>query len=330
MANCGRLDLGPMMEPAAVVFRAYREGDERAILQIANERHGVGLSLEEWRWLFPLEEDGRLIVVGEQNGKVVGVGAGSPIRVTAHGREWSAIELRHVMSSNPADVPRLIEAFVETFASGDRFALVMAQPGVGACADSGFVSAKRTRTSVLKRVRPRVSLLDRVFYQAEPARDWEPRLDGLWRRARRSYPVAVVRDADRALRRFAAHPTMRHHRFVVRPRYLRQAVAFAVFTVDADRCVWVDLVWDHDHPGALRRLAHVSGRLAVQLGADGEEVWLSGDDDARSILIRRGFTVSESSTGHGIAARSVSPELEAELFVERAYLTLADVGGVLP
>jgi hypothetical protein len=319
-----------MMEPGAVVVRDFREGDERAILRIVSEKPGAELSLEEWSWLFPAEEDGRLIVVGEKNGEVVGVGAGTPIRITVNGREWSAIELRHLVSSDPADSPRLTQSLVESFTSDNRFALVFTRPGEGALVDAGFVVAKRSRATVLERVRPRASLLGRVFYQAEPARDWEPRLDQLWRRARKSYPVAVVRDADRALRRFAAHPTIRHHRFVVRPRYSREVAAFAVFVVDGDRCRWADLLWDHDHPGALDLLAHISGRLVVQLGADREVVWLSGDDDACSKLARCGFAVSESSTEAVIAARSIEPELDAEAFVERAYLTVADLGGVLP
>ena len=166
-----------------------------------------------------------------------------------------------------------------------------------------------------------------MLYRAEPARDWEPRLDELWRRAGKSYPSAVVRDADRALRRFAAHPVIRYHRFLVCPRASSEAVAFAVFALEDDRLRWVDLVWDHDHPRALDTLAFLSGRLAGQLGATGEELWLAGDDEAVSRLQKSGFSRAESPTAI-VAARSLIPELDAEEFVLRSYLTLADVGGV--
>ena len=158
-------------------------------------------------------------------------------------------------------------------------------------------------------------------------RDWEPRLDGLWRRARRSYPVAVVRDADRALRRFAAHPKIHHHRFIVFPRLSSRAVAFAVFAIDGVRCRWLDLLWDHDHPGALELLAHISGRLVSQLGRAGEVLWLAGDDEALALLTKRGFGPDETSPPPVVAACSLTPEFDATTFVERAYITLADAEG---
>ncbi|MCW8984200.1 MAG: hypothetical protein OQK55_02575, partial [Thermoanaerobaculales bacterium] len=94
----------------------------------------------------------------------------------------------------------------------------------------------------------------------------------MWERSKRSYPVAVVRNAEYALRRFAGHPAVRHHRFLVLPRFSARAVAFAVFADDGSDCRWLDLLWDHAHPGALELLAHISGRLVAQWGRDGERI----------------------------------------------------------
>jgi hypothetical protein len=321
------MDLGPLMVPQPV-YRAYQAGDEAAILALLEGRSGAACTLDEWSWLFPPEEHGRLIVVGEQEGIVVAVCAGRPTRVRTNDREWAAVELHHVIPPGDHDNAAMVNAFLETFGSDDRLALLLATHTGDAQLWPGFVTAWQQRCSSLVREHASRPLLARLLYRAEPARDWEPRLDELWRRAERSYTSAVIRNADSAVRRCAAHPSIRHHRFLVCPRFSNQPVAFAVFTVDSDRLRWMDLVWDHDHPRALDTLAFLSGRLADQLGAKGERLWIAGDDEAVSRLEKTGFSRAESSTAPCLAARSLVPEIDAEEFVRRSYLTLADVGGV--
>lgn len=307
------------------VYRAFRAGDEAAILRFLNRESDTACTLDEWSWLFPPEEDGRLIVVGDRDGEIVATCAGAPTLVRMHDREWPAIEFHQVIASD--DTAPLVDAFLEIFGADDRFALVLATHAQAAEVDAGFVAAGQ-RYPVFVREQSPSATLARLFYRAEPARDWEPRLDELWKRVRKSYPCAVVRDADCAARRFAAHPSIHYDRFLVCPRFSSRVVASAVFTM-TDECLrWVDLVWDHDHPGALELLAFISGRLVGQLGAKGEELWLAGDDEAPPLLTKTGFSPGESSTTPVMAARSLVPEIDAEEFVARTYLTLADAGGL--
>lgn len=308
-------------------FRAYRAGDEKAILRLPNCGPRSVSTLEEWSWRFPVEEYGRLIVVGERGGEVVAVCAGRPIRVQMHDREWAAVDLHHVAAADEDDLPRSVEAFFEVQDIENRFALILATHLSDELDHAGFVAARRSH-QVIVRQQPSSVPLARLFYRAEPARDWEPRLDELWQRARRSYPCAVVRDGDRALRCFAAHPSIRHHRFLVCPRFSSRAVAAAVFTLEGDRLRWADLVWDHDHPGALGLLSFLSANLVGQLGAAGEELWLVGDDETSSRLVKAGFSPHEPVFAPVLAARSFVPELDAAEFVGRAYLTLSDVTAV--
>jgi len=169
--------------------------------------------------------------------------------------------------------------------------------------------------------------LRRRFYRAEPARDWEPRLDDLWARAKHSYPVAVVRNADFALRRFAGHPTVRHHRFLVLPRLSGKAVAFAVFADDGTGCRWLDLLWDHAHPGALELLAHISGRLVSQWGSGGEHLCLAGDDAASALLLNRGYRIQKELSLE-VSSRSFAGDLDLANVIGRAYVTAADIDEV--
>jgi hypothetical protein len=318
MAHCRRLDLGFVMSDGALDLRLYREGDEEAILRVLNDESEVPMPLDLWAWLFPVEEDGRAIVVGERESDIVAVCAGSPLRFMIDGRELMAVELRGLTSRDRSDRHRVLDFFINTFASTEGFAL--------ATAPFEFEGAAQTLVTALVREKAGPVTPGRFLYRAEPARDWEPRLDALWERVLDSYPVAVVRNADLAVRRFAGHPSIRHHRFLVFPRYSRSPVAFAVFADDGSSCCWLDLIWDHEHRGALDLLAHISGRLVSQWGSSGERLWLAGDETVSKLLAGRGFR-PRTSTPHIAWMRSFAPDLDVADLVGRAYLTLADVGG---
>lgn len=320
------MDVGPVMASRMLTFRTFREGDEAAILRSLNEKPGLGCSMDEWAWLFPPEDNGRAIVVGERDDEVVAVCAGTPVGFVVDGRELRAVELRKLASRDRDDVGRVLDHFSETFGSSGRFSLTIAPFGREEEASFAFEGAATAGLSALIRKKPVRGALRRLLYRAEPARDWEPRLDGLWERVQSSYPVAVVRNADRALRWFAGHPSMRHHRFLIFPRYSNTAVASAVFADDGSSCCWLDLLWDHAHPGALELLAHISGRLVAQWRSGGEQLWLAGDAAASSLLMDRGFQQRALSSPF-VALRSLTSELDAKNFVDRAYLTAADVGG---
>ena len=317
------------MGSGATNFRAYREGDEPAILRTLNQKPGGECSLEEWAWLFPPEESGRAIVVGERDGEVMAVCAGAPVDFIVDGRKWPAIELRKLASRDREDTARVLRHFVETYGTSGRFSLTIAplvreKEELSACEGAATVGL-----SELFREKPIRGALRRLLYRAEPARDWEPRLDGLWEWVQSSYPVAVIRNADRALRRFAGHPSMRHHRFLVFPRYSDTAVASAVFAGEGSNCRWHDLLWDHAHPGALELLAHISGRLVSQWGSSGEQLWLVGDDAASSLLVDRGFQ-QRALSSPVVAMHSFRPEIDAKNLLDRAYFTAADIGGFGP
>jgi hypothetical protein len=136
--------------------------------------------------------------------------------------------------------------------------------------------------------------------------------------------VAVVRDAAWALRRLAGHPSVRYHRFLIFPRLSSRPVAFAAFRTDQLCCRWVDLVWDHDHPGAVELLLHLSAKLAAQTGGELEELWLHGDPEGRRRLEASGFEHVPEPAGLAFGGRSFHPDLRLDTVAARAYLTMAD------
>jgi hypothetical protein len=307
------------MGSGALDLRSYREGDEEAVLRILNDESKLRYPLDLWAWLFPVKADGRAIVVGERDNDIVAVCAGSQLRFAIDGRELAAVELRGLAAGDQSDRDRVLDFFVKTFASTERFSLATAPFEFDGAAQAPVTELIRESA---ESVTPR-----RFLYRAEAARDWEPRLNSLWERVRDSYPVAIVRNADLAMRRFAGHPSIRHHRFLVFPRYSPSPVAFAVFADDGSSCCWLDLIWDREHRGALDLLTHISGELVAQWGRSGERLWLTGDEAASSLLVSRGFRPL-NSTPPQASVRSFIPDLDAGDVVGRAYLTLADVGGL--
>jgi len=323
----------------AIEIRAFRAGDETGINDSSNRAFETDRSLEVWSWRFPTSPEGRPIIVALRDGRVVAHLAGVASRLEVGGHPIAAANVVDpFVVAEVGDAAarvelwsRTAEAFVGAFGPGRRFDLVCRlAPGP---AEGGADAAAFGRTLTL----PPVTTLGRrdtgrspwrrLAYRAEPCRDWEPRLDDLWNRARRSYPAAVVRDAGYALDRHAGHPTVRRHRFVVLPRFGRRAAAFAVFESRGDECCWIDLVWDHAHPGALELLAHISGRLARQIGAASERLVLGGDPEGRARLESLGFALADEQPQPRLTVLACAPGIDAAGLAARLYLTAADLEG---
>jgi hypothetical protein len=332
MSEAGQLNSA---EPP--VIRPYRPGDEKAINLTFNEVFRRDRPLDEWSWKFFPVPDGRAIMLAVQGEQVLAQYAGLPTRFHLDGQVWPALEIVDIYSTRAAlrQLARrglwvqTVDAFYATFGASGRYPLLFGFPGLRSLRigllQLGYDHMPPQPLTYLCRShgsyrrRPR-----QLIYRAEVARDWEPKLDQLWSQVRQSYPVAVVRDADRALRRLAGHPTIRYHRFMVFPRFSTTPVAFAAFRTDGHRCCWVDLLWDHGHPGALELLARLGARLAAEARADCEEIWLNGDPEGESRLEDMGFERRPEPNGLVMVARSFTPELDVLDIDQRVYVTMAD------
>jgi hypothetical protein len=335
MADQQLLDLGATMsEP---VIRAYRPGDEVAINTGFNRVFNTSRELAEWGWKFPAEPAGRPIMLALDGEEVLAHYAGVPVRFHVDGALWPAVQIVDVFSARSARRVfsrrgvwvRTVEEFFSTFGASGRYPLLFGFPGRRALRlgvlQLGYDAMPPQPITYLSRtVFESSSWPSRLRYRAELARDWEPRLDQLWSRVRLQYPAAVVRDAERALRRLAGRPGVVYHRFLVFPRWSRVPVAWVAFRIDGGRCRWVDLLWDHRHRGALHMVSQLGRRLAGQVGAELEEIWLNGDDPGRSVLEGLGFAVADQPDGLVLVARSFSDELDVNRLDGRVYLTMAD------
>jgi hypothetical protein len=316
--------------------RVYRPGDEVAINDRFNDVFQARRTLDEWRWKFPPDPNGLLIVVAERGGVIVAQYAAIPTPFQIDGRVWSGAQIVDVFAGRSArdGIARhgafvaVAEAFFDRFARSGRCPFLFGFPGPRHRRHGslllGYDEMGVQPVEHLWRRTPRAAARRRLGYRAEQARDPDPRLDELWSRISRQYPVAAVRDARWTRRRLSGHPSIRYHRFLLVRRVTSRPVAFVAFRTDQERCRWVDLVWDHDHPGALDLMLHLSERLVAQTGAAIEEMWLNGDPQGLRHLEANGFAAAPEAAGLALTGKSFSADLDLSTVASRAYLTMAD------
>ncbi len=325
------------MSQDAAEIRVYRAGDESEIIKGLNRTRGATLSLEDWSWSYPASPEGRPIIVAITAGTVVAHVGGVAGEFHLDGHTVPALGLADEFATakatgSEASAPlsgRVLDRLLAELGGGDRQLLIYRLSGVppsdGFAGSARGTAVRLPQVEVLVRSDRSRSPLSRLAYRAEPARDWEPRLDDLWRRIARFYPCAAVRDAATALHRHAGHPRTRRHRFLVFPRFSPRPAAFAVFETDASRCRWVDLVWDHDEPGALDLVSHLSRRLANQVGATDERIVLGGDADTRNRLQAAGFRTDAILQNLSLKVYSLPADFGVGDLEGRWYVTQTDL-----
>ncbi|MCP4898676.1 MAG: GNAT family N-acetyltransferase [bacterium] len=322
---------------SAIQLRPYEAGDERAINREFNRVFRTDRPLEEWWWKFRSIEGGRPIMVAIHDGELLAQYASVPYPIQVDGKMWSAAQIVDVFSTRNARRlfakkgvwVQTVERFFDHFASGGSYPLLFGFPGRRALRlgilQLGYDAVEPQPIRYLsRRTLPLRSAPRRFLYQAEVLGDRDERLDLLWRRVRESYPVATIRDADRAQWRLSGHPTVTYHRFLVRPRFSDVPVAFAAFRVERSGCKWVDLLWDHRHPGALALLSHLGAKLTKRVGATIEEMWLNGDSEGKALLEQWGFVEEPEPNGLVMVARSFDTDLDVKALDGRVYITMSD------
>ncbi len=325
------------MSPAGIVFRPYRPGDEASINRGFNEVFHTARALDEWRWKFPEVEGGRPIMLAFSERELLAHYAGIPVMFHVETDEIPAVQIVDVFStkagrrgfSRRGIWVRTVEAFFSTFGASGRYPLLFGFPGKRALRlgilQLGYDAMPPLEITCFHREGgSRHTNPVRLAYRAELAPGADPRFDTLWRRVRRDYPVSVVRDTRRLSTRLSGRPGVTYHRFLIFPRLSTDPVGFVAFRADGGTCRWVDLVWDHGHPGALALASHLGAKLAEAAGRVPEDLWLNGDPGGVSMLQSFGFEPRPEPHGLVMVARSFDPAIDVRRFEGRVYVTMAD------
>jgi len=311
-----------------VGYRVYRAGDEVAINASFNRVFGLQRPLDEWRWKFAAEPEGRFIAVAVDE-------AGA---VLAH---YGAVPTRWRLGAMTARTGQIVDAFSVPEVRGRRvfsdlyeeFVSQLCNPQ-GLCVGFGF-PGRRHYEMGLRQLRY-VDLGTVPYFRREirPEPLAAPHglalrtgfdagaVDDLWRRCRDRYPYAALRDAVRVGARFTGRPGVEYvHLSAWRDGECR-AWAVARPLRGVLRCA--DLVWEGRDAGALASLDGGLQGAAARLGCGSCDAWLRSDPEADRELRRLGWVEAASPEDVVFVARTFHPEIDLEVLRPRLYLTLGD------
>lgn len=276
------------------VVRAYRPGDEAAILDLFARSFHQPLAREAWRWRY---EDnpagGKRISVAFENDRLVAHYAGYPVEMDLEGRRLEANQIGDTMTDpsvrqvgrGPTSIlARTATHFYETFCEG-RVAF-----------NYGFNVSNIQKFSMrflrAERVDPVAYRLRDLrlhpFAKLSRAERWargislevvenaSAEFDDLFRRCARSYAFLVRRDARYIQWRYLDAPAKYH---LVAIRKWRRLIGWLIFRLRDDRFSLGDLLVDPEHvdglEAALRHLTSVIPAANIETWCPAHPQWLS-------------------------------------------------------
>ena len=258
-------------------IRDYRPGDETGIRRLFQRVFGQPLSLDQWKWKYRLALQKKALPMVAENsaGEIVGH-AGALHLCGSHGkRDIPFLQICDVMV-DPAErghlgdrnlYTRMIRQLFHRLAKAFPSALAYGFPGIRPfklgqyagvyerieCARETWIAPRKPAPWLLVKAAP---LIDQ-------------RLDPLWKRLRKHYPLAVRRDQDYLDWRYKNHPTIEYRRVNLfdwgRPS------GWVLYRSVAEKSLLIDLLCKPQH------LSYYLSAVAHWLATRGEPpavVWL--------------------------------------------------------
>jgi hypothetical protein len=270
--------------PADITVRAYRDGDEAAILDLfARSFPHAPRSLEHFDWKYRRNPFGnrRISLAFDGGGKLVGHYSGYPVPFRAHGEDLLAhqigdtmtdVAVRHIGRGPTTVLGRTALHFYEHFCAGQ----VAFNYGFNVANIQKF-SLRFLRSDRVEPVTYRIApLLPRIGraerwlrgYSFELVRDTNGEWDALFDRASRAIPFCVTRNAAYVRWRYLDCPDVPY--VVVAIRKWRHLVGWIAFRIRERRFTWGDGLFDPDFADAAEvALRHVVAKYPV----DEMEAW---------------------------------------------------------
>lgn len=276
------------------VVRAYRPGDEDAILDLFARSFHQPRTEEEWRWKYQQNPEGRerISVTFEQE-RLVAHYAGYPVPFVADGATIEAnqigdtmtdLSIRHIGRGPTSVLGRTALHFYETFCEGrvafnygfnvaniQKFSLRFLR------SDRVEPVTYRVRDLRSDPFRP-IGRLERWArgVSLRIARRTSGEWDELFRRVAPSYGFLVRRDARYVAWRYLAAPAAVY--VVIELRKWRSLVGWMVLRLKEGRLVIGDLLLDADHAdileASLRHVTHAFPATHLELWCPPRPAWL--------------------------------------------------------
>ncbi len=275
-----------------LVHRAFRPGDEEAILDLHARAYGPGRTRAHWDWRFKHNPAGRTELRGafDQDGRCMAVFAGVSQRFVVDGRDehfaqnWGDIavdpELRGGIGGSGTAV-RVGCEFVESHSHSSKLMYGWPEPGLRR------IIVRFMRAEALTDV---VFLVHELRAQIEPAPSLEVRpvpslgadAQALWEAFRASVRATIVRDVEYLHWRYRDHPSIDYVLVEARERSsgaLRGVAAFREGGWDASLLTLSELLVPQGDAEAERALVAHAAHEARARGRDWLVAWLPSESE---------------------------------------------------
>jgi hypothetical protein len=313
---------------ANVTMRPYRPGDEVAINDGFNAVFGLNRSLDEWRWKFPEQPEGRFIMLAsDPTGRVLahyGAVAGRAQfgdRSVRAGQIVDAYSLKEVRGTRVFST--CYEHFINAYGNPEGLPLMFGFPGRRHY-EMGLKALKYvpigpvpywSRRARRRMVLPAWRFETRHGFDADGVND-------LWRRVAVRYDVTIVRDAEWLARRYDGRPGVNYRHLSVWRR--GQVRAWAVARAQEGVLRVAELIWDGEDGGVLAVLNQALDRMASRLLCARLELWLGNDPSAEHALLECGWDRQPCPLDMLMVARSFDPLVDLDRMQQSCYVTMGD------
>ena len=312
-----------------VEMRPYRTGDEDAVNRAFNEVFAQQRSLAEWRWKFQPAANGSQIMLAVEagTGEVLAQFAVQRVPVRIDGKPRLAGHSVDDFCRRRSDLAftrtymRLSESFHRDYGQAGQFDFLYGFPGtrhLNLLLHHEHYEQPEAVPYLLKV--PGRAGFSFTRWRVGPMES-EASLTAFEARCAARYPSAAVRDGTWLRRRYLSHPGQPYRS--VAATCGGTISAWAVFRRRGDQLVLGDLLWDGQHPAALRALDRWAVRQAQAEGAAALAAWLHGDREATEQLLRLGWQSKPNPLALAATAFPYSRDLPERL-LPTMYFTMGD------
>lgn len=308
------------------IIRPYRPGDEKAINQRFNQIFGLHRDLKEWYWKFQSPNESQILLAFDLNRNLVSHFGVLKEDFIYNGKIYHA---GHSVDNFSVRIPaavqqgifyKLAQQFFDKHGNPEEFSIIY-----------GFPGTRNLRLGIHKLnygtpfpIRYwEKSLTETTFSKLDLIKDnydiHSKKIDQLWQKASRRYPVSIVRDSLWIKKRYVSRPA-NNYRFL-RTKYWGAYSSFCVYTCEEDSLQVVDLIWDGRRKKDLEKLEELLSRNAFQSRASRLSMWLSGDPEAEKIFAKKGWRQFQEPHDLHLVILSFNKEMKKQMLLDHFYLT---------
>ena len=317
-------------------IRPYRPGDENEAVELFRIVFEKEKPLDHWNWEYRSRPMDTYIMLGYYKKVLAAQCAGVPLPARCGDRVIRLLQGVDFMSHPGFRSYRLFmktaAAFFSTFGgTGEHQApLIYGFPGTR----HRILGEKKLQYTTLSAVHclrktwaagvTRTAWMDRARGRVERISGFDERVDVLWDRHQKAYPMAIIRNREYLNWRFSTHPTRSYTLLQIVDRLSGRVGAWAVLGETPDRGQIVDFFPSLDAPWMNRLLLRAVEQSFQDRSFGEAETWCHPNSPAYHVLQREGWLVVPQPDDLHIGAISFSDEIRMDWVREHFYYTLGD------